>query len=417
MKKNINQIFGNEAYIKIYFLPWLIVLSFILRIVTVYFFRDIHIDNEWNILLDNLIKYKTYSLYVFDGVPVPSVLLPPTYPFFLYLVKITTSLTDYNFLYLIFLIQILLSTYSVFLFYEINQNFFSKKFSLINSFIFSIVPLNIYSCGQISSINLQIVFSLLFLSFLFKITKDQKNKNILIFSLISGLLILTRGEFILIFFLIILFVTLSKKLNLGNLLKIISIVLLIISPYLVRNYIHFNQVFLVKSVGYNLWKGNNELSNVDGFENYKNSKFEKINSEIEKLKKNKYYEINKDNIFLREAIYNLNKDKLKYAELYIKKFFSFYFIDVNSKYPNYYNFFHIFPLIILSILSFPGLFIFLKKKRFENQCLGIYLFFNLLIFSVFFIIPRYKLIILPIQIILAVYFILYVLDMLKKKNV
>jgi len=49
--------------------------------------------------------------------------------------------------------------------------------------------------------------------------------------------------------------------------------------------------------------------------------------------------------------------------------------------------------------------------------LGIYLFFNLLIFSVFFIIPRYKLIILPIQIILAVYFILYVLDMLKKKNV
>jgi len=417
MKKNINQIFGNEAYIKIYFLPWLIVLSFILRIVTVYFFRDIHIDNEWNILLDNLIKYKTYSLYVFDGVPVPSVLLPPTYPFFLYLVKITTSLTDYNFLYLIFLIQILLSTYSVFLFYEINQNFFSKKFSLINSFIFSIVPLNIYSCGQISSINLQIVFSLLFLSFLFKITKDQKNKNILIFSLISGLLILTRGEFILIFFLIILFVTLSKKLNLGNLLKIISIVLLIISPYLVRNYIHFNQVFLVKSVGYNLWKGNNELSNVDGFENYKNSKFVKINSEIEKLKKNKYYEINKDNIFLREAIYNLNKDKLKYAELYIKKFFSFYFIDVNSKYPNYYNFFHIFPLIILSILSFPGLFIFLKKKRFENQCLGIYLFFNLLIFSVFFIIPRYKLIILPIQIILAVYFILYVLDMLKKKNV
>ena len=193
--------------------------------------------------------------------------------------------------------------------------------------------------------------------------------------------------------------------------------MLVISPYVARNYIHFNQVFLVKSVGYNLWKGNNELSNVDGFENYKNSKFVKINSEIEKLKKNKYYEINKDNIFLREAIYNLNKDKLKYAELYIKKFFSFYFIDVNSKYPNYYNFFHIFPLIILSILSFPGLFIFLKKKRFENQCLGIYLFFNLLIFSVFFIIPRYKLIILPIQIILAVYFILYVLDMLKKKNV
>ena len=398
-------------------LVWLILFSLLLRFITVYFVRDNHLDNEWQILVNNLVNYKSYSFYAFGNQLIPSAYMPPMYAFFIYFISVVTSFDGTNLVYSVIFIQIVLSIYSIYLFYEINQNFFPDKLSLINSFIFSIIPLNVYSCGQISSINLQIFLSLLFLKFLILLIHEDRLGNIFPFSIISGLLILTRGEFILIFFLIILFVTLSKKLNLGNLLKIISIVLLIISPYLVRNYIHFNQVFLVKSVGYNLWKGNNELSNVDGFENYKNSKFVKINSEIEKLKKNKYYEINKDNIFLREAIYNLNKDKLKYAELYIKKFFSFYFIDVNSKYPNYYNFFHIFPLIILSILSFPGLFIFLKKKRFENQCLGIYLFFNLLIFSVFFIIPRYKLIILPIQIILAVYFILYVLDMLKKKNV
>ena len=34
--------------------------------------------------------------------------------------------------------------------------------SLINSIIFSTIPLNVYVCGQISSANLQIVFSLLF---------------------------------------------------------------------------------------------------------------------------------------------------------------------------------------------------------------------------------------------------------------
>ena len=84
MKKNINQIFGKDAHIKIYFLPWLIALSFILRLVTVYFFRDVQIDNEWNILLENLVKDGSYSFYTFEGISIPSVLLPPLYPFFLY---------------------------------------------------------------------------------------------------------------------------------------------------------------------------------------------------------------------------------------------------------------------------------------------------------------------------------------------
>ena len=61
MKKNINQILDNENNIKIYFLPWLIVLSFLLRLIAVYFYRDTDLYsssvNEWNILLENLIKY------------------------------------------------------------------------------------------------------------------------------------------------------------------------------------------------------------------------------------------------------------------------------------------------------------------------------------------------------------------------
>ena len=64
---------------------------------------------------------------------------------------------------------------------------------------------------------------------------------------------------------------------------------------------HFNQITLVKSLGYNLWKGNNELSSVQGYENYKNNKFEDLEFKIKNLEKNKYYEINRDNIFLKEA--------------------------------------------------------------------------------------------------------------------
>ena len=91
MKKNINQILDKDSNIEIYFLAWLLVLSFLLRLAVVYFVRDTHFDNEWNTLLDNLIKYKSYSFYTFDNLTIPSVYMPPIYPFFLYLIKVVTS--------------------------------------------------------------------------------------------------------------------------------------------------------------------------------------------------------------------------------------------------------------------------------------------------------------------------------------
>ena len=394
--------------IKTYFLPSLIILSFLSRLIAIYFFRDVDLYssnvNEWNVLLYNLVKYKSYSFYEFDNLPIPSVYMPPIYPFFLYLIKVITSFEGVNLLYTIIFIQIILSTYSVYLFYQLNQNFFSNKLSLINSAIFSFFPLNVYACGQISSINLQIIFSLFFLKFLLLLINKEKLSRIICFSIVSGLLILTRSEFILIFIIIILFSVFNKRIKLINLAKIILIVSIVISPYVIRNYIHFNQIILVKSFGYNLWKGNNELSSVQGHENYK---FQKLEFQLNNLEINKFYEINRDNIFLKEAKNNLVKDPLRYFNLFFKKIFSFYFIDLNSTYPNYYNFIHLFPTVILAILSFPGLFIFVRKKNIKYNCLTLYLFLNLIIFSIFFILPRYKLIILPIQIMIATHFIVY----------
>ena len=181
MKKNINQILDNLHNIKIYWLPCLIASSFLSRLLAVYFVRDVQIEHEWAVLLNNLIKYKSFSYYTFNDQLIPSVLVPPLYSFFLYLVKVITTFEGTSLLYSIIFIQIILSTCSIYLFYQINQTFFSDRLSLINSIIFSIIPLNVYVCGQISSANLQIVFSLLFLKFLLLIIKKQTNSNIFIF--------------------------------------------------------------------------------------------------------------------------------------------------------------------------------------------------------------------------------------------
>ena len=202
---------NKKIYSKFNLITGLIVLSILLRFVTVFFIRDLNIDNEWNALITNLIKYKSYSIYLFNNQPIPSVYMPPVYPIFIYIITSITSLEGLNLINFVIFIQIILSTYSVYLFYKVSQTFFTEKLSLLNSFIFSIIPLNLYAPGQISSINLQIFFSILFLHFLFLIIRKQTNKNILLFSLFSGILILTRGEFIAIFSIIVFYIFIKKK--------------------------------------------------------------------------------------------------------------------------------------------------------------------------------------------------------------
>ena len=408
---------------------WLITLSFFARLVTAYIFGDQVIDNEWSILVNNLINYKSFSFYVTDEQIIPSVYMPPMYPLFLYFTKIITF-EKLNFLNSIFFFQTILSTYSVYIFYKINQKIFSNKLSLINALIFSLFPLNLYAVGQISSISLQLFFSLLFLKYFLSLSECQSRKNIIIFSVVSGMLILTRGEFILIFVITFSYLIFCKKIGVGILIKTLLIVSLIISPYIIRNYITFNEIVIVKSLGFNLWKGNNHTSSVGGSSSIhppndfsqlkqwtipKNPEFTLLKKKLESIKHDKYYEINRDQIFLDEAKNNLSKNPYRYLNLFFKKIFSYYFVDLKSNYPNYYNFFHFFPVLILSIFSLPGLIIALKKNKFELNYLIIYLSLNLIIFSIFFVLPRYKLIILPIQIILAAYFIQQVLHKLNMK--
>ena len=242
---------------------WLIVASFLLRVIAAYFFGDQNLENEWKTLLYNLVNHKSYSFYQFNGQLLPSVYMPPMYAFLLYFLKII-SFEKINFLNLVIFIQIVLSTYSIYIFYKINKNIFNEKVSLINSFFFALFPLNIYTSGQVSSINFQIFLSLLFIQYLFCLIDSQTKKNILIFSVIAALLLLTRGEFSLILIITLFYLILLKKIKFQNLVKIIAIIVLIISPYLTRNYYTFDQVTIVKSLGYNLWKGNNQLSLVEG---------------------------------------------------------------------------------------------------------------------------------------------------------
>ena len=392
----------NFSTTKLYFV---LLLGFIVRAIVIYLFGDTQIDKEWGAMLYNLEHNQILSSRSINGVPVPNLFMPPLYAWFLFLIKFFVS--DFNlFLNLTFIIQLLLSTTSIFLIFLIFLNFFDKKISLIGATVYAFFPLNVYAVSQISSITLQMFLINLFLLFFIRFYKDTKKINLIIFSLSSSLLILLRGEFYLFVIFSLAFLFLKKKKLIKVFLSSLFIILLI-SPYLYRNYNTFNVITITKSSGFNLLKGNNPKSKVEGVGLFGDVEgvVPEVRSKLEKL-----YELGpiiehdlvKDRILLDQAIKFIKENPKKYSSLYVRKFTSFFFIDTNSTYPNYYSLPHIVPKLILSITTLIGIIlIFSFKITLLNYLIFFYLS-NIAIFSVFFILPRYSLILLPLQLIISI---------------
>jgi hypothetical protein len=223
----------------------------------------------------------------------------------------------------------------------------------------------------------------------------------------AGLSMLIRGEFWFFFILSNIYLLLILKISWKKIFISFLLSLIIISPYLKRNYENFNSLFLVKSFGFNLLKGNNPQSTTEG--SFIKSFWTSVKYDG---KININYEINRDDYYKSQAIDFIKSDPLRYIKLYFAKLFAFIFIDFNSTYPNYYNVFHIVPKILLSIFTIIGGALLIKKKGLL-QYFVLFYFTNAFFFSIFFILPRYSLMFLPVQIVLSFYGYKYIKDKLK----
>ena len=376
-------------------------ISIILRLLLLNTYGDSTLENEWGVIFNNLKNFGVLAYRSFEDYLVPSVYMPPLYVYFIFLIDVFSP-EILNLVQSILITQILLSAITTYFFYKINFFLFNKKLSIISSYIFSLFPLNIYSSLQISSISLQIFLSVIFLYLILKILSgNDKIKICLFLSFISGLTVLLRGEFIIIYFFTVVYLIYYKKLNFYKVAVIILVTILTTSPYLVRNYMVFEKITVTKSFGYNLWKGNNIDATVEGSETNLAFKTDKIKEKIDVIEKNNLYEFNYDKIFLESSLKFIDENKLLFLKRYIKKVLTFSFFNLNSNYPGYYHPLNILSLTILSIIFIIGIISIISKKKsiFLNYFL-LNLIVTIGIFAIFFILPRYKLIILPVQLIL-----------------
>ena len=143
-------------------------------------------------------------------------------------------------------------------------------------------------------------------------------------------------------------------------------------------------------------------------------KDEYLKEKVNKIPKNKLYGLNYDNLFLDEAIKNITNDPSRYINLFFKKAISFLLIDIKSTDARYYNPFHYIPVLLLGLLSIIGITLTDKKSYKINYLILIFLFY-VFIFSTVSILPRYKLIVLPLQIIFTNILIKKIIDNKFKK--
>ena len=406
MRKLILDFFSTDK--NLFF--FIFISGLLLRSITAFFFGDRVLENEWNILVKNLYFYDSFSLLVFDDLFVPNLWMPPLYGYFIYLHSLLVGFNEYLPLSVI-TSQIIIASITPVFFFKIISIFFNRKLSIIGSLTFNFFPLIIFSSSQISSVTIFLFLNILFFYFILKLKNNSKIKLILVIGFLSSLLILTRRDFVLIYLFSLLYIFLFLKINIKTIVTIIIITIIGISPYLYRNYVAFDKFIIHSGFGYNLWKAYNPNAKVEGYLFVS----EELQNKINTVEKNIYYRINEDKIYLEQALTYIKNDPQKYINLYFKRLYSFYFFDLNSSQKNYYNPVHIYPIILVSLLSICGLFTFNKKN---NKLNYLVLTFLLLItlYAFFAVLPRYKIYILPFQIILSISYLKYLFEKLRIKN-
>ena len=105
---------------EIYVLVLLVLFSIIIRIPVILIYGDTSLENEWQLLVYNLIENGKLVYETFDnGFLLPNLWMPPLYPYYLYCFSFF-GLEDQNYILLILLSQVFLASISVAMFYKIN---------------------------------------------------------------------------------------------------------------------------------------------------------------------------------------------------------------------------------------------------------------------------------------------------------
>ena len=367
---------------------------------------DMHQFDEFGAIVNHLLSGEGFSR-TYHGKLFPSAYMPPAYAFFITGIFLLFGKNTFSFI-LIHIVEVVLGAAMCIILYKIGEKYFSAKVALGAGLIASIYPVFVYMCTQFSVSPYIFLNCLLFL-LLTKLCEEPSNFLLVITGLILGLLTLFRAEVLgyIPFLIGWIFFNVRKDSRIKATLIPILLIFLILTPWSLRNYLVFNKLIPVTTVGgYALWRGHNPQASGGADSGHIPPC---IVEEINNLLPTKDFEVKRDNIFLRKAISFIKTNPGENILLTFKKFIFFWTIDPTygpdiaslsgrkggSKHPLY---------IIPWLTILPFFIIGLVSTRYQPKKYSLfYLYFTLstVVAMVFFVLPRYRLFIEPFIIIFA----------------
>jgi len=316
----------------------------------------------------------------------PTAIKAPVYP---YLLSIFIILFNSFSKVVIVIFQHLLILISAFLALKIGQELKRVKESELFFLIFIFYPSYIYYPNVIEVTNVFIFEISLFIYLAVKFYKLNDNKNLILLSVITGVIFLTQP--IVVPIMSIVWIFLMRK-NLRKIIIPLIIVLLMLFPWIIRNYIVFDKFIPFKSPfwlnvysGYNEPKfGNNKYDIIEKRDKLKIDSL--INAHVNDVEMEKYY---------KEVILKtINKEPILYLEKTLFQIYTYWWVPAHYLEDNRLEFILVrkIPVLLLNLLTIISfVYLFKLHPRLMSSILLVLIYFTLIYATTQTINIRYKL--------------------------
>jgi 4-amino-4-deoxy-L-arabinose transferase-like glycosyltransferase len=365
----------------------LIAAGILARIVFMLFFVDLDSNFYWEYgeIAKNLISGKGYSFYYLVGYkseylfkesanPYPSAIMPPGYPFFLASFMLIKSIVLRN--VLILLLQTGLAAIVSLQLYKLSNRYFSEKVALIAAGVYALLPEFIYTSSQFGT---TIIYHFFILSILLLLSNPVTKKSILKLTLLFIFLAYFRSEALLLYAMIMLFFVFKKK-YFKTVIISVAILLLALSPWMIRNIIVFESfVPMSTSGGINFYRGHNSIRPGAWMD-------KKLVKQIRKIPRNDKYELNYSRTHFEAGIEQIKKNPVNEVINSFFKVVQLWVLDAReerSNHPIYYL-----PWFLVLFFSLIGLWKYCSWSTYKF--FYIFFTFHTILAVVFFALPRYQ---------------------------
>jgi hypothetical protein len=405
----------------------IICLAFFARLASIILLKRYINPQTWEFaaLARNMAQGRGYSDLVGNGNYIPSVYMPPAYPYLLSLFFRWFGVESRTAYLMIDLVQALAGVMLVYLVFHLALLLFDRGAAILAAAIAAIYPPFVYMCNEVHGINLYIVIGVAIVFYLVRFLRLSRSwRDIIAAGSCMGVMMLFRGEspaLMLVYVLVFLLVGGRRVLVQAAVFVLIAVCIL--SPWTARNYREFGRVIPVcESSGVNLWIGNNPSAM--GSDRYpqadavRTALIKDLSDPVTRLDPqlyalpgdiriafsvipmDRYVQPSKDRVLKNIALGYIATHPQQTVRLAMKKMLIFFLFDPNhekGRKPEYWV-----PSVLLALAAVVGGARAGKQLLASNQLfLVVSVLFAVLLGAAIFVLPRYRIVIDPFMILLA----------------